>query len=162
MRKREETPGGGEKRAEEVNDDEKLPIGIVDNCTLRLMSRLIKLEFYTSLQKELDCDINKDDGGNPPDPHPWDVYSVKPTNQNGRTTMAVIVPYKKDVLMWFDENENFWHIKDLESKKKVSSLSGTVRVLENLGPLAQAENWTEALAITAKASELNQQSRQPR
>lgn len=121
----------GKLKVDPVRDNQKLVIKMVDARSLNLMTRLVKLEFHTSLQKQLNCKTNKD--GGIPDPHPWDVYSIKPTNRNGKIGMAVSVPYRKNVLKWYDKNGNLWHIKDLKAIQKLSSLSGTVRVLENLG-----------------------------
>ena len=121
----------GKWKVDKIKGYQKLDSEMVDAHALALMSRLIKREFYTSLQKELDCDTKKD--GGTLDPHPWDVFSIEPTRKNGKITMAVCVATKKKGdLKWFDENEQLWGIEQLKAQKKLSSLSGTARVLENL------------------------------
>ena len=110
-------------------DIESLPLENVNTYTLMVMERLVKIEFNASLQKELE---NVDESAQLTQANPFDVYLVEPTFRNKNIHIAVAVPVSKNVLAWYDENDVLWDIRELVATRKVSSLSGTARVLENL------------------------------
>jgi len=115
-----------------VDESERLPREKVEESSLDLMHRLAKLEFYSSLQNEIE---STDDGVKTIDPKPYDVFQVERTFSNQNISIAVCIPVKNvdEVdLMWYDEYDNIWEIDALSAIRKVSSLSGTARVLNNL------------------------------
>ena len=119
----------------EVEEDEYLPLELADYSTLDLMTRLVKIEFYASLQKEISN--NENQTMIPPEPKPFDVFLVEPSFRNKNISIAVSIPVKvkgrrDPVLTWYDENETLWEIVELRRTRKIASLSGTARVLENL------------------------------
>ena len=116
----------------EVRDTESIPLKNVDEATLKLMMDLVKIEFNTSLQKEIN---NVEEGAKEIVPNPYDVFVVEPTFRNNNIHIAVAVPVrilKMSFLQWYDVNGNLWDLDDLVATRKVSSLSGTVRILDNL------------------------------
>ena len=132
-----------------LRSTKKIPIDCVDEAALRLMADLIKIEFNASLQKELKN--NDEESVTHVEPYPYDVYVVEPTFRNNNINIAVAVPVKGDgfddklVLEWYDENDNIWAIDELTATRKVASLSGTVRVLDNLAPIQMTKLMTEAM-----------------
>ena len=87
----------GKYRPDKIHGKERLLISEnTDARILRLMSRLIKLEFCSALKKELESENNKENGGGSSAvPHPWDVYSIVPNARNGKISIAVCVNIKK-------------------------------------------------------------------
>ena len=132
-----------------LRSTKKIPIDCVDEAALRLMADLIKIEFNASLQKELKN--NDEESVANVEAYPYDVYVVEPTFRNNNINIAVAVPVKGDgfddklVLEWYDENDNIWAIDELTATRKVASLSGTVRVLDNLAPIQMTKLMTEAM-----------------
>ena len=129
-----------------LRSSKKLPIDFVDEAALRLMADLIKIEFNASLQKELKN--NDEESVANVVPYPYDVYVVEPTFRNNNINIAVAVPvrgFDKLVLEWYDENDKIWEIDELAATRKVASLSGTVRVLDNLAPIHMTKLMTEAM-----------------
>lgn len=123
----------------------KVPHERVDVAALYLMQDLIKLEFYASLQKEIE---NNEEGSAIMVPNPYDVCLVEPTFRNRNIYIAVAVPGKKDDMLWYDENDYLWHLDDLVATRKVSSLSGTVRILDCLETRAIPTLMEEAMNRT--------------
>ena len=116
----------------EVRDAESIPLKNVDEATLELMTDLVKIEFNASLQKEIN---NVEEGTKESVPNPYDVFVVEPTFRNNNIHIAVAVPIRTEdisFLQWYDVNGNLWDLDDLVATRKVSSLSGTVRILDNL------------------------------
>jgi hypothetical protein len=116
----------------EVRDTESIPLKNVDEATLELMTDLVKIEFNASLQKEIN---NVEEGTKESVPNPYDVFVVEPTFRNNNIHIAVAVPIRTEdisFLQWYDVNGNLWDLDDLVATRKVSSLSGTVRILDNL------------------------------
>ena len=115
-----------------VCDTESIPLKNVDEATLELMTDLVKIEFNASLQKEIN---NVEEGTKESVPNPYDVFVVEPTFRNNNIHIAVAVPIRTEdisFLQWYDVNGNLWDLDDLVATRKVSSLSGTVRILDNL------------------------------
>ena len=119
-----------------VNGDESLPYEIVDVRALEQMKRLVKIEFNAAFEKEISND--EEDNSRCENPNVWDVYLVEPSYRNKNIHIAVTVPTgsrnknQEFELRWLDENGIFWDIEEITPVRKVSSLSGTARVLENL------------------------------
>lgn len=104
----------------------------VTENSLDLMCRLVKIEFFTSLQKEIN---STDDGVKVIEPKPYDVFLIEKTFKNQNINLALFVPVKgsnRNDFIWYDENDTIWAPKELHPLRKVSSLSGPSRVLENL------------------------------
>lgn len=160
-------------------EHEVIPDDEVTISTLQLMSTLSKIEFNSSLQKELK---NTDEGRiSTTQPHPFDVFLVEPTFRNRNIHIAVAVPIKNSehgpILNWYDKNDNLWPLDQLHATRKLTSLSGTARVLENLkvenvpflmrqamkrkGILdASAMNHLGSLSLVSDSSELNKSQQQ--
>ena len=122
----------------EVYENETLPLERADEGTLKFMERLVKVEFKASFEKEID---NNDEGTEKQArPNPFDVFLVEPTFRNRNITIAAAIPVtrgKDPVLNWLDENGTCWECKEnapreIVPRRKVTSLSGSARVLENL------------------------------
>ena len=128
-----------------LRSTKKIPIDCVDEAALRLMADLIKIEFNASLQKELKN--NDEESVANVEAYPYDVYVVEPTFRNNNINIAVAVPVGgfDKLVEWYDENDNIWAIDELTATRKVASLSGTVRVLDNLAPIQMTKLMTEAM-----------------
>ena len=132
----------------EVHPDEHLPLEQVSDHTLFFMMRLMEIEFHASLQKEID---NVEENTTVcSKPNPYDVFLVEPTFRNKNIDIAVAVPIAgmQDVLCWYDENGECWDLDELDPRRKVSSLSGVVRVTENLGTSPIPRLMQQAMART--------------
>jgi hypothetical protein len=115
-----------------VNGTECISQEEVTENSLDLMCRLVKIEFFTSLQKEIN---STDDGVKVIEPKPYDVFLIEKTFKNQNINLALFVPVKgsnRNDFIWYDENDTIWAPKELHPLRKVSSLSGPSRVLENL------------------------------
>lgn len=122
---------------ESVAEDEVLPLEVTTHNSLRLMYKLTKVEFYSSLQKEINNDDDDEEATvRSKKISPYDVFLIVPTFTNKNIEIAVCVPVREkklpSVLQWYDENLKLWELDELQTIKKVASLSGTARVLENL------------------------------
>jgi hypothetical protein len=113
-----------------------LPPEQIDFKSLDAMAHLMKVEFYASLQKEIanDEETVTTDVINV---NPFDVYLVEPTFRNKNIEIAVVIPIKSGrketfVWTWIDKNHTCWKPNELDPIRKVSSLSGTARVIDNL------------------------------
>eukprot|EP00978_Attheya_sp_CCMP212_P018746 scaffold51799_cov56-Attheya_sp.AAC.2 len=138
---------------------ESLPLDNVTRASLGVMMDLLKIEFNASLKKEID-DV-EEGGKSTIVPNPWDVFLVMPTFRNNNIHVAVAVPVPSEdgpVLMWYDENDNVRDLDELEATRKVSSLSGTARIIETLatddipkimGEAMSRTNLFDASSLTA-------------
>mmetsp|Transcript_20346 Transcript_20346/g.58415 ORF Transcript_20346/g.58415 Transcript_20346/m.58415 type:complete len:2357 (+) Transcript_20346:2738-9808(+) len=130
---------GRKNPAEDVSSHEILPRSAISHSSLDLLYRLVLIEYHASLTKEVESDEDSASSNGMGSPKPFDVFTVAPTFSNKNISVAVCVPTKKrraelrdEDLVWLDESDTYWQLHELEARRKVSSLSGTARVLQNL------------------------------
>ena len=102
------------------------------------MAAMVEMEFLESLKKELDHPEEKSVS----DPNPFDLFLMQPSlfrpHTNLRQQLALCVPTKKKKgeqkkkMMWYDGQGLLWDLKPKTHSRKVSSLSGPVRIMEAL------------------------------
>lgn len=117
----------------------KLPSrGPLSPLHMRSMAAMAEMEFLESLKKELNHPEEKDASN----PLPFDIYLMEPSlyrsGDDLRGQIALCVPMRKikeepaQGMMWYDGQGNLWGLDQTSHIRKISSLSGTVRVIEAL------------------------------
>ena len=115
---------------------EPLNEGRLDYQDLDRMIHMVKVEFATSLAKEMKGpggeDVNHALGSKMKDqePHPYDVFLMETTLDRRNNRLAVCIPLKDD-FVWFN-GDTAWPLEPPTHKWRVASLSGPARVLEAL------------------------------
>ena len=103
------------------------------------MMAMVEMEFLESLKKEVDHPDEKDVSN----PLPFDVFLMEPSlfrpSTDLRQQLALLVPTKKKrgevnkkKFKWYDGRGTLWDLEPKCHLRKVSSLSGTARILEAL------------------------------
>ena len=100
--------------------------------TLKDMCDMVKIEFASSLLKEIDTPTDVSFAG-PATPNAYDVYRVEPNLSSGNADLAVCVPVRKmKMLVWLDKEKMLWELDDLRPLRCVASVAGPSRVLDSL------------------------------
>lgn len=100
-----------------------------------MMSLMVKIEFQSSLQKEMKGTDTLFHSKSKP--NPYDVFLVEMTldqqSQYGGVPLAICLPISKsNNFYWYNGGEHLIPLNDIKHKWRVASLSGPSRVLENL------------------------------
>ena len=100
---------------------------------LPTLRELVLVEFYAGFKKEL-RDARKKTKDKVDTPHIFDVFLMEPRLQRGNVTLAVCVRSDRvgDLLMWRDAHGDPYPIKPAYHLHRLTSLSGTCRILESL------------------------------
>jgi hypothetical protein len=109
-------------RIEPLND-------YLDTNDLRRMIHMVKVEFASSLSKEMG---GSEDAVTKTDPKPFDVFLMETTLDRAKQHIAVCLPTKRRELLWYNGGEDLLPLDALTHKWRVASLSGPARVLEAL------------------------------
>ena len=119
---------------------EQLEAEQTDYTQLEMMKRMTLVEFSAGFEKALDeeSELSKHH-----EIRPFGVYTVVPRLMNGNIDLAVCIPIRKNIRklmclpdeedkIWIDRNNTIWKLNDLECNKLVTSLSSTIRIMDNL------------------------------
>jgi hypothetical protein len=96
---------------------------------LKSLSKMVQVEFYASLKASIDDEEATTSNGTP---HAFDVFLMNSAFSSLGSEMAVCRPGSDGDLMWFDKNNNYVHLEEASSDRRVASLSGPARILESL------------------------------
>jgi hypothetical protein len=109
-------------RIEHLND-------YLDSDDLRKLTHMVKVEFRTSLSKEM---TGGEDASARTDPKPFDVFLMETTLDRPKQHLAVCLPTRTRELVWYNGGDELLSLDGLTHKWRVASLSGAARVLEAL------------------------------
>jgi hypothetical protein len=101
----------------------------LDTNDLRRLTHMVKVEFATSLSKEM---TGSEDAAAKTDPKPFDVFLMETTLDRPKQHIAVCLPTKRRELLWYNGGEDLLSLDELTHKWRIASLSGAARVLEAL------------------------------
>ena len=96
---------------------------------LKVLSKMVLVEFYASLKASMDDDEATTSSDTP---HAFDVFLMNSAFSSPGSELAVCRPGPNGDLMWFDKYNNSVHLEEASYDRRVSSLSGPGRILESL------------------------------
>lgn len=121
----------GRSKPEMTQKMKDIDFSCLDSQDIQSLANMVQVEFATSLQKEIDspADDNKSE------PRVFDIFLMEQSLDRKNSRLAVCLPVrvkKESMLVWHDAEGNFWPLQPRSHVRRVSSLSGVVRILGSL------------------------------